>query len=241
MIAYRLLPAAMLGGFLVPQGAIACRLALVLALDVSSSVDVTEDRLQRDGLAAALRDPEVVAAFLSSPRPVALHVFEWSGRYDQAHLIPDWRLIETADDIEAVAQSIETSPRSRSDMPTAIGYALGYASILIADGPVCDFSTIDVAGDGVNNEGFGPTEAYAAFPFEGVTVNGLVINGADFEGEIDLIPYFQTQVIRGPGAFIEIANGYEDYSRAMTRKLLAELSVQVIGFVGADVPIGPAG
>ena len=220
-----------------PAPALACRLALVLAIDVSSSVDAREDRLQRGGLAAALRDPEVGAAFLASPRPVALYAFEWSGRYDQAPLLPGWQMIRSAADLEAAARAIETSPRSRTDMPTAIGYALGHASILIAEGPVCDFATIDVAGDGINNEGFGPAEAYAAFPFEGITVNGLVVSGADYEGEVDLIPFFRNEVIRGPGAFIEIANGYEDYARAMTRKLLAELAVRVIG--AAEPPAQP--
>ena len=216
---------------LLPQGAEACRLALVLALDVSSSVDAAEDRLQRGGLAAALRDPAVQAAFLAVPDPVALHVFEWSGRYDQVPLLPGWTLIESAADLAAAAAAIEASARSRTDMPTAMGHALGHAATMLANGPDCLFSTIDIAGDGENNEGFGPAEAYAAFPFEGVTVNGLVVNGADYEGEVGLVAFFRGEVIRGPGAFVEIAAGYEDYARAMRRKLLAELSVQVIGGV----------
>lgn len=221
--------AAALGAALWPGGAEACRLALVLALDVSSSVDAAEDRLQREGLAAALRDAEVQAAFLASPDPVALHVFEWSGRWDQVNLLPGWLMVETPADLEAAARAIEASPRSRHDMPTAMGYALGHAATLLTQGPRCLFSTVDIAGDGENNEGFGPAEAYAAFPFDGVTVNGLVVNGADFEGEVGLLPFFRGEVIRGPGAFVVVAAGYEDYARAMRAKLLAELSVQVIG------------
>ncbi|MEO0865387.1 MAG: DUF1194 domain-containing protein, partial [Pseudomonadota bacterium] len=77
--------------------AAACRLALLLALDVSSSVDAREDQLQRGGLAAALVAPEVVAAFLASEDPVALAAFEWSGRYNQEILF-DWILINSPAD-----------------------------------------------------------------------------------------------------------------------------------------------
>ena len=208
--------------------ATACRLALVLAIDVSSSVNADEDSLQRGGLANALIAPGVVEAFFASPEPVALAVFEWSGRYNQADLL-DWTLIETEADLLAASDAIRNSRRSHNDFPTAMGYALGHAAGKFQDGPACLFRTIDMAGDGVNNDGFGPAEAYAAFPFDDVTVNGLVVNGADFEGETDLIPFFEQQVIRGPGAFIEIANGFADYADAMERKLIRELQVLSIG------------
>lgn len=220
--------AALAAAAALPLPAEACRLALVLALDVSSSVDAAEDRLQRLGLAAALRDPSVQDAFLASPDPVALHVFEWSGRLDQVALTPGWQMIERPADLDAIAAAIASSPRSRSDMPTALGYALGHASILLANGPDCLFHTIDVAGDGINNEGFGPGDAYNAFPFDGVTVNALLVQGPD-SSDAELTGYFRNEVLHGPGAFLELAAGYEDYARAMRRKLLAELSVQVIG------------
>jgi len=210
------------------QVAAACRLALVLAIDVSSSVDADEDQLQRSGLAAALIDPDVQAAFFASPEPVALTVFEWSGRYNQAALAP-WRLIESPDDLTATALAVANSSRSHNEFPTAMGHALGYAAGLFQVGPSCLFRTIDIAGDGVNNEGFGPLEAYAAFPLDDVIVNGLVVNAADFEGEVDLIPFFENEVIRGPGAFIEIANSFADYETAMQRKLIRELGVRMLG------------
>ena len=206
----------------------ACRLALVLALDVSSSVDAGEDRLQRGGLAAALIAPDVQAAFLSSPDPVALFVFEWSGRYNQADLT-DWVLIETPTDLRRVSERIATSTRSHDDFPTAMGYALGHAAVRMRDAPECHRRTVDVSGDGVNNDGFGPQIAYRAFDFADVTVNGLVINAGEFEAEIDLIDFFRAEVIRGPGAFVEIANGFADYERAMRRKLIREVSPQVMG------------
>ena len=83
----------------------ACRLALVLALDVSSSVDATEDRLQRAGLAAALIDPDVLAAIVNDPTPVALAVFEWSGRFAQAEVL-DWTLLNTPVDVIAAAEKL---------------------------------------------------------------------------------------------------------------------------------------
>jgi len=211
-----------------PAAAQTCRLALVLAMDVSSSVDAGEDRLQRGGMASALIAPDVVAAFLSSPDPVALFIYEWSGRYNQQVLL-DWTYIQSEADLLAASFTVANSTRSHNDFPTAMGYALGYAADQIAKGPRCLFATIDVAGDGENNDGFGPSDAYAAFPFAGVTVNGLVINGAEFEAETRLIDFYIAEVIRGPGAFVEIANGFADYETAMERKLVREVASQVLG------------
>ncbi|MCO4838801.1 MAG: DUF1194 domain-containing protein [Rhodobacteraceae bacterium] len=211
-----------------PAQAIECRLALLLAMDVSSSVDEAEDALQRGGMVAALTAPEVTRAFFSSDLPVALAVFEWSGRYNQKVLL-DWTLINNQSDLLFAAQTLATSARSQTEFPTAMGYALGYGAGMFKRAPPCLRQTLDMAGDGENNEGFPPSSAYKAFPFDAVTVNGLVINAADFEAETNLIPYYQNEVIRGPGAFIEVAQGFEDYERAMRRKLERELAMQAIG------------
>ncbi|MBT8411837.1 MAG: DUF1194 domain-containing protein [Octadecabacter sp.] len=206
----------------------ACRLALVLGMDVSSSVSAEEDVLQRGGLASALVAPEVQAAFFATDDPVALAIFEWSGRYNQ-EILQDWVMIDSPATLAAVSDRIANSRRSHNDFPTALGYALGYAATLFQQGPLCDHRTIDISGDGVNNEGFGPEEAYGAFPFDAVTVNGLVINAADFEGEVNLIAYYAQEVIYGPGAFVEIANGFEDFARTMEVKLVRELGVRIFG------------
>ncbi|WP_299916789.1 DUF1194 domain-containing protein [uncultured Roseobacter sp.] len=221
-------------------GAAECRLALVLALDVSSSVDDAEDRLQRGGLVSALTAPEVSAAFFATDQPVALAVFEWSGRYNQEILL-DWTLIEGPAELIGAAEAIAASKRSHNDFPTAMGYALGYGAGLLQRAPQCLYKTLDMAGDGQNNEGFGPAAAYAEFPFEGVTVNGLVVNGADYEAETGLIAFYKGQVLHGPGAFIEIAQGFEDYERAMRRKLERELTPPVIGMDGARPELRPKG
>lgn len=221
-----------------PAVASECRLALVLALDVSSSVDANEDALQRGGLAAALIAPEVQRAFFAAPHPVALAIYEWSGRYNQKLLL-DWQLIDSPEHLLNVATLIGRSTRGHDDFPTAIGHALGYGAGVLSRGPKCLFSTLDMAGDGENNDGFGPSHAYGEFPFAGITVNGLVVNAADFEAEVNLINYYTTQVLHGPGAFLEVAQGFDDYERAMRRKLERELSVMTLGDLGtsfADKP-----
>ncbi len=210
-------------------GASGCRLALAHALDVSSSVDETEYRLQKTGLAAALQSPEVRAALLDDRAGwVALAVYEWSGRYQQALLV-DWTAIRSDADIGAVAARIAAGQRSHADFPTAIGYALGYGAGLLDRAPDCARLTLDMSGDGINNEGFAPDRAYAHFPFYGVTVNGLVIEGAD----PDVLPYYQREIRRGPGAFVQVAGGYADYENAIRLKLLREISVRVIGAADA--------
>ncbi len=211
-----------------PATAADCRLALVLAIDVSSSVDEAEDVLQRGGLASALIAPEVEAAVFAAPLPVAIAVYEWSGRYNQEVLV-DWTVLDTRGDLLRVAETIGRSKRSHNEFPTALGYALGYGAGLFQRGPDCHFSVLDMAGDGENNEGFPPASAYAEFPFAGVTVNGLVVEASDYQAEISLIEYYQKNVLFGPGAFLEVARGFDDYERAMRRKLERELTPRAVG------------
>ncbi|MFK7874697.1 MAG: DUF1194 domain-containing protein [Paracoccaceae bacterium] len=208
-------------------------MALILGLDVSSSVDADEDRLQRNGLATALLAPEVKQAFFASDMPVALSVFEWSGRYNQEVLL-NWTMINSSAALGFAAEKIASSRRSHNEFPTAMGYALGFASGLFKRAPGCLFKTIDMAGDGSNNEGFPPSAAYAEFDFADVTVNGLVVNAAEFESETQLIDFYKSEVLFGAGAFLEVAQGFQDYERAMRRKLEREVRPPSIGDVGFD-------
>jgi len=212
-------------------GATECRLALLLALDVSSSVDAEEDRLQRDGLAAALVAPEVAAAFLRGAPPVAVAAYEWSGRWNQK-VLSDWRLIRSEADLSALSAAIATSRRSSSDSPTALGYGLGFGARMLREGPDCLFRTLDVAGDGINNEGFGPAIAYEAFPFDGVTVNGLAVAAPGGDEAMSVEAYYEAELKRGPLAFVEVAQGFEDFERAMRRKLERELAAPAVGALG---------
>ena len=201
----------------------ACRLALLLALDVSSSVDPAEDGLQRGGLASALIAPEVGTAFLSGGAPVALSVFEWSGRWSYRTLL-DWTVIREQADLVAAAEAVAGSQRGRDDLPTAMGWALGEAATRLAQAPPCLRATIDISGDGVNNDGYPPRLAYRHFPYEGVGVNALVVGGG-----AELADWFATEVIRGPGAFVEAARDYGDFERAMRRKLEREVGALAVG------------
>ncbi|MEX0281582.1 MAG: DUF1194 domain-containing protein [Arenibacterium sp.] len=223
---------------LAPVGASACRLALVLAMDVSSSVDAAEDKLQRGGLAAALIAPEVEQAFFASDLPVAISVYEWSGRYNQEVLV-DWRLIRGRGDLLDVAETIARSKRSHNDFPTAMGYALGFGAGLLAQAPECLFQVLDMAGDGQNNEGFPPENAYKEFPFGGVTVNGLIVQMPDYQAERSLQDYYRNEVLFGPGAFLEVAKGFADYERAMRRKLERELKPRAVGAVAKPASSAP--
>lgn len=201
-----------------PAPASACSLSLVLAMDASSSVDHLEHDLQLNGLANALSDPEVVQA-IEAVGGIWIMSFEWSGQR-QHFLQFGWRYLENATDAEKAADELRSSHRGFIGFPTAIGYALGYAAVQMGRAPAnCARKVIDVAGDGINNDGFPPASAYKAFDFEGVTVNGLVIADKD----TTTIDYYREHVISGPGAFIEVAADYQDYARAMKRKLIREI------------------
>lgn len=197
----------------------ACDLALILALDVSASVDAEEYRLQRDGLAAALDDEEVVLSILAAGG-IWLSAFEWSGARHQ-NMRLEWTFLDEPGEVRAAASALSAATRSQDEFPTSLGYALGHAMIRLAQAPQrCLRQVIDVSGDGVNNDGFPPASAYRAHDMTGVTVNALAIEGEDPPPA----PYYAREVIRGPGAFVEVARGYDDYARAMKRKLLREIN-----------------
>lgn len=216
---------ALLVGLSAPANAQNCRLALLLALDVSSSVDAVEDRQQREGLAAALIDPEVMDAILAPGGHVTLAAYEWSGRYKQS-MVLDWTVLDTPAAVLAAAERISGSQRAYGQFPTAAGFALSHAAALFKAAPKCDRRTLDVSGDGVNNDGYPPSLVHKNGRLSGVTVNGLVIGGANdtfAENDMALMIFFRDEVINGPGAFVEFAKDYSDYARAMQRKLLREV------------------
>ncbi|MEM9549757.1 MAG: DUF1194 domain-containing protein, partial [Pseudomonadota bacterium] len=107
-----------------------CRLALALALDVSSSVDNREDALQRGGLAAALLNSDVQSAMFAVPTPVAIAVYEWSGRYHQS-VLADWAVMNTPEDAARLSAAVAASERSYNSFPTAMGLALEFGAALL--------------------------------------------------------------------------------------------------------------
>ena len=196
-----------------------CRLALLLAVDVSSSISDGEYTLQRDGLAHAVLDPEVQAAPLPrSGHWVSLALFEWSGKH-QSVIRLDWIAMQGPADILYAAETISKSPRSKTEFPTALGHALGFEAAMLSTGPVRDQSKIDVSGDGPNNEEFVPAVVYATGLFNDIVVNGLAIEA----NEPGLTEYYRREVAFGTGAFVISANGFNDFKRAMALKLLREL------------------
>ncbi len=227
----------LLGAGGVPGGASACRLALVLAMDVSASVDAQEYRLQANGTAAALRAPSVQAALLdaSSP-PVAIAVFVWSGPDDQT-VVADWTIIDSAAALNGLAATIAAHPHSPgASGRTATGDALLQAGALLATAPACERQVVDLATDGTFNAGTPPEVVRSSPAFRDITINGLAVSGGQVpdwrEGgtkETALAAYLTRLVIRGPGAFVELARDYSDFERAMTRKLERELAGMVIG------------
>ncbi|TNC53023.1 DUF1194 domain-containing protein [Rubellimicrobium rubrum] len=224
-------------GLTFPVMAQDCRLALVLALDVSSSVDAVEDRLQRDGLARALLAPEVIRAFLTG-EPVALFAFEWSSPSYQMDLTPGWQIIDTEEDLVRVAAALGIGEevgesRQKPAGTTGLGTALVYAAGVLSSGPPCAAQTVDISGDGENNEGVRPEVLYRTPLFDDVTVNALIVDRLRIKHippeEIDLVAWFDAHVLHGPGAFWIVAEDYEDYERAMKVKLLRELGMPIVG------------
>jgi hypothetical protein len=210
--------------------AAACRVALALALDVSASVDSGEYRLQLDGLAAALNAPAVQAALFSGGGPVAVAVYEWSGWEDQ-RLLLDWTLVTGPEVLAGITARLVSTGRERMSDSTALGQALLAGGTLLGRAPGCLRQVLDVSGDGKNNDGPDPDMLDGDPALRGVTVNALVIgNDGRRPGDLraveigELARYFETSVIRGPGAFVEVALGFADYERAMTRKLARELA-----------------
>lgn len=205
----------------------ACALALVIAVDVSASISETEYDLQQRGIATALQDDDVVQA-IETVGGIWLHSFEWSGRYQQNTLL-NWRFLADEQSIRAAAKEISGNIRDSREFLTALGHALAHASKVLDGAPaVCDRQVIDVSADGINNEGYDPHTAYFVNDFADVTVNALVIRK-----EERTYTYFENKVIRGPGAFIQAMNSYEDYTEAMIRKLLRE----ILGLRYAHTPL----
>lgn len=211
-----------------PAPALACRLALALGFDVSRSVDANDYRIQIDGIVGAFFDSEIRRLILDGPQPVAMAVFEWAGQREHL-LVADWTILDSPAAIDALAQRILTHER-RAHGLTAVGAALRYGRDLLARAPGCDWQTLDMAGDGQNNQGQEPRALYQSGDFDGITVNGLAIGGH----ESRILPWFRGNLLHGPGAFAEYTPTHQRFAEAFRRKLIRELSEQVIG-------LGPAG
>ena len=202
-------------------------------------MDLREYWLQRNGLASALEDPEVVAAFLAVPdAPVSIMVFEWSGAYYQRELHP-WISVTTPDDLTGIANQLRADKKVGGKNSTAIGAAMLFAGNAFEQVAECWKRTLDLSGDGKNNDGPGPEALENEAALQNLTINGLVIVGYTGASTVlpqvdvaELVAYFQRNVIRGPGAFTEVALGFEDFELVMKKKLLREIDVPAFSHLG---------
>ncbi len=200
-------------------------LELLLAVDVSPSVDSEEYALQIRGLAEALRDSDVVNAIeTAAPNGVALALMQWAGPSEQAVSVP-WSEVRDQASADAFAQEIDAVTRPATYGGTAIGNALDRGVSLLAEN---DFEgtrqVIDISGDGRTNQGDSPAPVRAHAVLSGITVNGLVI----LNEEPQLSSYYRERVIGGPGAFVLQVDKFEDFARAMRMKLIREIEVATV-------------
>ena len=204
-------------------------LLLVLAADVSRSIDSEKFQLQRDGYAAAITDPRVLEAIKSGRTGrIGMSLVEWSGLSSQRVVI-DWTAISDAESAKSFADRLLEAPRSFADR-TSISSAIEFAMGHLARAPFESARhTIDVSGDGTNNSGGEVTQARDAAVAQGVTINGLVIlsetplawNPDHTNPAGGLENYYRSNVIGGPGAFVMAAEGFNSFGRAIVKIMFA--------------------
>ena len=211
------LPAAFLSLFLgAAAPAHACDTALILMIDVSNSIDVAEYRLQTDGLADALADPEVIEALVQGQ--VALTVVHWSGADKQAVMIP-WTQVRAAQDALDLSARASALPRAFTLSDTAPGEAIAFALGHFALAPECARRVIDVSGDGTPNAGRDVRPVVAAAERQGVTINGIAIEGLGLA-----ITTFYSRAIITRDGFVMTARGHREYPEAIRAKIIREVS-----------------
>lgn len=206
-------------------------LELVLAVDISGSVDDAESQEQRQGYVAALTDPAVIAAIASNELGrIAIAYVEWSGP-DEQHQLLEWTLIDGSEAANGVAARLAALPRSRG-MWTSISGALDYCAALFdKSGFSATRRVIDVSGDGANNRGRAVTIARDAATARGIVINGLPIMNdrpqpwaMPTPNEMRLDRYYTENVIGGPGSFIVAAESFHDFKTAILSKLIREIA-----------------
>jgi len=196
-------------------------LALVLAVDASSSIDALEYQLQKEGIAQALADERVLAGIRSGALGrIAVAYVEWGTPGGAATIVP-WRIIADAADAAAFASALMSAPRSVQSWK-AIGDAIDHCVALIEAAPYeATRRVIDVSGDAGDMRSLRPAPvARDAAIAKGVVVNALAI----VEGRGGLVAQYGRDVIGGPGAFVEMALTRADFAAALRRKLIREIA-----------------
>jgi len=217
----------------VARAAEAVDLLLVLAADVSRSIDTAKFQLQRDGYAAAITDRRVLNVIRSGPNhQIAVCFVEWSGVGAQK-LVIDWTIVRDDASAREFSAQIAEAPRSFSDR-TSISGGIEFAMVQFARAPYdAKRRTIDVSGDGTNNSGREVSAARDDALAAGVTINGLVIlsdrplawNADHTNPPGGLEKYYRDNVVGGPGAFVMAAENFESFGQAIINKMIAEIAV----------------
>ena len=207
-------------------------LLLVLAADVSRSVDSAKFQLQRSGYAAAISDPRVLDVIRSGPNGrIAVSFVEWSGIGAQK-LVIDWTIIGDAKAAQEFSSQVIEAQRSFADR-TSISGGIDFALTQLERAPFQSRRrTIDVSGDGTNNSGREVTAARDDAVAKGVTINGLVIlseqplswNADHTNPPGGLETYYRNNVVGGPGAFVMVAQNFNSFGQAIINKLIAEIA-----------------
>lgn len=223
---------------------VAVDLELVLAVDVSGSMDAGERLLQRDGYVQAFLHPDVIAAIGSGfTGRIAVSYVEWAGPRSQTMVMP-WRVIDGKKTAEAVSAELARaeSPRIRG---TSISGALAFSGALFdGNGFAGGRQVIDISGDGPNNMGLPVVPVRDAVLARGVTINGLPVTLRPSgswglpAGLLDL--YYEDCVIGGPGAFFVSVQAPEQLADAIRRKLVLEIAGREPGLVPAQLAQAPS-
>jgi hypothetical protein len=236
MLRLRMLTLLIAAAAMVPSAARAADpvdLLLVLAADVSRSVDAGKFQLQREGYAAAVSNPQVLGAIQSGRRGrIALTYVEWSGVGSQKVVI-DWTTISDADSAKGFGDRLLEAPRAfadRTSISGAIEFALGQLARAPYDSPR---RTIDVSGDGTNNAGRDVALARDEALAKGVTINGLVIlsdtplawNPDHTNPPGGLENYYRNNIVGGVGAFVLAAENFNSFGQAIIKKMIAEVAL----------------
>ena len=207
------------------QGAVST--ALVLAADISDSVNQERFELQRKGYAKALVDPRVYHAIRESALGcVGLCYFEWAGARQKRVLIP-WTVVRHTEDGERLAEMLESAPRP-FEGSTDLGAAIRFAVDQLAEAPfAANEQVLDISGDGLPSDDDGPPDAARDLALaQGVRINALALSDASprYPGQPDLPEYFEQHVMGGPRSFVVEADSYESFGAALAAKIRMEIT-----------------
>ena len=210
------------------KAAEAVDVALVIATDVSYSVDESEARFQRGGAITAFRDPEVVKAIQAGPLGrIAVAYIDFAS-LNAGRVVVHWQVIHDKESADEFADTLAGARRTYG-VQTSISSGMEMAmQLLDTSGYVATKRVIDISGDGPNNEGRLVAEVRDEAVAKGIVINGLPIVTEADKSDVyyleDLDKYYAGCVIGGPGSFIQVAKGFQDLARALRRKLILEIS-----------------